>query len=130
MATLARPLEPGEYGDPNAVKVLWDEHGLALYFSRAAIPFNRDRPGHPPAGAPRAGARAGLRMGLHVGLYAYRAGFLRRLSAARPCALELAERLEQLRALDMGERIAVAFTRQRSASVDSPADAARVRRLL
>lgn len=130
MATLARPLENGEYADPNAVKVLWDEHGLALYFSRAAIPFNRDQPGRLPVPGPRAGARGGLRLGLHVGLYAYRAGFLRRLAAARPCALEIAERLEQLRALDMGERIAVSFIRAHSTAVDTPADAARVRRLL
>jgi 3-deoxy-manno-octulosonate cytidylyltransferase (CMP-KDO synthetase) len=121
MATLARPLALRDYGDPNKVKVLWDRRGLALYFSRAPIPFHRARPGAMPKG---------LRLGLHVGLYAYRAGFLRRLAAAPPTALELAERLEQLRVLDLGERIAVGFTRAFSRAIDTPADAAQVRRLL
>jgi 3-deoxy-manno-octulosonate cytidylyltransferase (CMP-KDO synthetase) len=124
MATLARALAPGEYANPNAVKVLWDARGLALYFSRAAIPFHRDAPGTQPKAAP------GLRVGLHVGLYAYRWGFLKLLAAARPCALETAERLEQLRALDLGERIAVGFTRLHSAAIDTPEDARRVRLLL
>lgn len=122
MATLARPLEARDYANPNAVKVLWDAKGLALYFSRCAIPFNRDRPGRPPSGLPR--------LGLHVGLYAYRCGFLRRLAASRPSALERAEKLEQLRVLDMGERIAVGFTRLNSVAIDTPQDAKRVRSLL
>ena len=121
MATLARPLEKGEYTDPNSVKVLWDAKGLALYFSRAPIAYNRDRPGKQPEG---------LRLGLHVGLYAYRAGFLKRLARLKPTKLELAERLEQLRVLDLGERIAVGFTKLPSQAVDTPADAAKVRRLL
>jgi 3-deoxy-manno-octulosonate cytidylyltransferase (CMP-KDO synthetase) len=121
MATLARPLEAREYADPNCVKVLWNSAGMALYFSRAAIPFHRDKPGRLPAG---------LRLGLHVGLYAYRAGFLRRFAGARPSALELTEKLEQLRVLDMGERIAVGPTRLVSRAVDVPRDAAAVRRLL
>jgi 3-deoxy-manno-octulosonate cytidylyltransferase (CMP-KDO synthetase) len=128
MATLARRLEGPEYSDPNAVKVLWDARGLALYFSRSAIPFNRDRPGQQPdrtiGSTPGSG---GLRLGLHVGLYAYRCGFLKRLAKTRPSALELAEKLEQLRVLDMGERIAVGFTRLQSMAIDTPADAARVR---
>ncbi len=128
MATLARPLGPGEYADPNAVKVLWDARGLALYFSRSPVPYHRGRPGTPPAGPGR--GPGALRLGLHVGLYAYRYGFLRRLARARPCALERAEGLEQLRALDLGERVAVGFTRLRSRAVDTPADAAEVRRLL
>ncbi len=128
MATLAGPLDPERYRDPNAVKVLWDRRGLALYFSRAPLPYHRDRPGDLPR-ARTAGAGA-LRVGLHIGLYAYRRGFLARFARSRPCALELAERLEQLRALDLGERIAVAPTRLSSAAVDTPADAARVRALL
>jgi 3-deoxy-manno-octulosonate cytidylyltransferase (CMP-KDO synthetase) len=121
MATLARPLTQAEYLDPNNVKVLWDAKGVALYFSRAPIAFNRDKPGRLPQG---------LRLGLHVGLYAYRAGFLKRLAKTSPTKLELAERLEQLRVLDLGERIAVGFTRLPSQAVDTPADAAKVRRLL
>jgi 3-deoxy-manno-octulosonate cytidylyltransferase (CMP-KDO synthetase) len=121
MATLARPLTQAEYLNPNNVKVLWDAKGVALYFSRAPIAYNRDKPGKLPAG---------LRLGLHVGLYAYRAGFLKRLARTKPSRLELAEKLEQLRVLDMGERIAVGFTRLPSQAVDTPADAAKVRRLL
>jgi 3-deoxy-manno-octulosonate cytidylyltransferase (CMP-KDO synthetase) len=121
MATLARPLTQAEYLNPNNVKVLWDAKGVALYFSRAPIAYNRDKPSKLPTG---------LRLGLHVGLYAYRAGFLRRLARSKPSRLELAEKLEQLRVLDMGERIAVGFTRLPSQAVDTPADAAKVRRLL
>jgi 3-deoxy-manno-octulosonate cytidylyltransferase (CMP-KDO synthetase) len=121
MATLARPLGARDYSDPNKVKVLWDAKGLALYFSRAAIAFNRDKPGKLPKG---------LRLGLHVGLYAYRVGFLKRLAQTRPSALELTEKLEQLRVLDLGERIAVGFTKAVSHAIDTPADASRVRRLL
>jgi 3-deoxy-manno-octulosonate cytidylyltransferase (CMP-KDO synthetase) len=131
MATLARPLEPKDYNDPNKVKVLWDAKGLALYFSRSAIPFHRDRPGRLPGRVrPRGGPDMLPRLGLHVGLYAYRAGFLQRLAKMKPCALELAEKLEQLRVLDAGERIAVGFTKAVSHAIDTPADAARVRRLL
>jgi 3-deoxy-manno-octulosonate cytidylyltransferase (CMP-KDO synthetase) len=122
MATLARPLKGDEYLNPNAVKVLWDARSLAIYFSRAAIPFHRDAPGKLPP--------AKLRLGLHVGLYAYRHDFLKRLAASRPGALEQVERLEQLRVLEMGERIAVGFTKAVSAAIDTPEDAVRVRALI
>ena len=121
MATLARPLTQAEYLSPNNVKVLWDAKGLALMFSRASIAYHRDKPGVLPQG---------LRLGLHVGLYAYRAGFLKRLTRVKPTALELTEKLEQLRVLDLGERIAVGFTTAQSHAIDTPADAARVRKLL
>jgi len=121
MATLARPLTQAEYLNPNNVKVLWDAKGLALTFSRASIAYHRDKPGVLPKG---------LRLGLHVGLYAYRAGFLKRLTQVKPTALELAEKLEQLRVLDIGERIAVGFTQALSHAIDTPADAARVRKLI
>ena len=121
MATLARPLTQAEYLNPNNVKVLWDAKGLALYFSRSPIAFNRDKPGKLPQG---------LRLGLHVGLYAYRAGFLTRLAQMKPTKLEQAEKLEQLRVLDAGEQIAVGFTKAYSQAIDTPSDAAKVRRLL
>lgn len=121
MATLARPLSQAGYLDPNNVKVLWDAKGLALYFSRAPIAYHRDKPGKLPQG---------LRLGLHVGIYAYRAGFLKKLARSKPTALEMAEKLEQLRVLDQGERIAVGFTKALSVAIDTPQDAARVRRLL
>lgn len=96
MATLMTPLaDPAEYRDPNMVKLVTDQAGGAIYFSRAPIPASRD--GKVPEHARR-----------HVGLYAYRVGCLKRLAAARPAPPERIERLEQLRALWLGYRIAVA----------------------
>lgn len=94
IATLATPvLDRDEYFDPNAVKVVTDHEGRALYFSRAPIPWYRD-----PAGleGPVIGARR------HLGLYAYRVAALRRLAALEPAPIERAEQLEQLRALVNG----------------------------
>ena len=104
IATLATPIGAlEEFLDPNVVKVVTDAAGRALYFSRAPIPWCRE------------GARAGLASQRqftgarrHIGLYAYRVGALARLAALAPSPLELAERLEQLRALEQGLRIAVA----------------------
>jgi 3-deoxy-manno-octulosonate cytidylyltransferase (CMP-KDO synthetase) len=125
LATLAWPLEDAaEMSEPAVVKVVADERGDALYFSRAPIPWNRDRP-HTSSADPVAGA---LR---HIGLYAYRAGALRRLAAAPPCALEELEKLEQLRALWIGMKIRVGIARSLPGpGVDTPADLARVERLL
>jgi 3-deoxy-manno-octulosonate cytidylyltransferase (CMP-KDO synthetase) len=90
IATLASPVrDRDEYFDPNAVKVVTDSEGRALYFSRAPIPWYRDE--LPPNSLPSARR--------HIGLYAYRVAALRRLAALPPAPLELAEKLEQLRAL-------------------------------
>ncbi|HMB73298.1 MAG TPA: 3-deoxy-manno-octulosonate cytidylyltransferase, partial [Gammaproteobacteria bacterium] len=95
VATLTTPLRSGESpSDPNVVKVVTDRSGMALYFSRAAIPYSRD------------GDR-GIALQRHVGIYAYRVAALQRLAAAPVCALESAEKLEQLRCLWLGMRIAV-----------------------
>ena len=95
MATLVTPLiSDVERTDPNVVKVVTDQSGNALYFSRAPIPWPRD-------GNELAGVR-------HIGMYAYRTWALKRLSETPPCALEQRERLEQLRALWLGLRIRVA----------------------
>lgn len=105
MATLAAPIEDCDtLFDPNAVKVVRDARGLALYFSRAPIPwqrdrFNRDRVSRPLGGVLR-----------HIGIYAYRAGFLRRFAALSAGNLEQLEALEQLRVLEAGYRIAVGIT--------------------
>jgi 3-deoxy-manno-octulosonate cytidylyltransferase (CMP-KDO synthetase) len=99
IATLATPVrDRDEYFDPNAVKVVTDHEGRALYFSRAPIPWYCD-----PAGVegPVIGARR------HLGLYAYRVSALRRLAALEPAPIERAERLEQLRALANGLCIVV-----------------------
>ncbi|MBP3985258.1 3-deoxy-manno-octulosonate cytidylyltransferase [Pseudoxanthomonas helianthi] len=105
MATLAAEIvDPDEFFDPNAVKLVRDANGNALYFSRAPIPWHRDA---------FAQDRRALMPGeclRHIGIYAYRAGFLRRFAALPPGRLEKVESLEQLRALEAGFRIAAALT--------------------
>lgn len=116
IATLVTPLESeAEFRDPNFVKVVTDQDDWALYFSRAPIPWPRD-----------GGLPAVMR---HIGLYAYRAGSLRAISDAPPCALEQVERLEQLRALWLGYRIIVGKAAEPPApAVDTEEDLAKVRR--
>mgnify|MGYP001551123888 CR=1 FL=1 len=111
--------------DPNAVKVVTDADGMALFFSRSIIPFPRDF-----ASAEEA-ARAGLGWKRHVGLYAYRAGALRAFSRMQPTPLESAEKLEQLRFLESGRQIIMAEACENiPAGVDTPDDLERVRGLL
>lgn len=121
MATAATPISsPGDLAAKSVVKVVTDRDGRALYFSRAPIPCDRDH-------------EADLSSGLyvrHLGIYAYRGGFLKRYIAEKPCGLELTEKLEQLRALWMGARMAVVKTRDEGIGVDTPEDALRVERLL
>jgi 3-deoxy-manno-octulosonate cytidylyltransferase (CMP-KDO synthetase) len=97
MATLAAPLhDEDEWRSPHVVKVVWDEHGRALYFSRSPLPHHRD--------AVRAGVPFGWR---HIGMYAYRRDVLLRFASLPPTPLEQSERLEQLRALEHGIAIGV-----------------------
>ena len=127
IGTLATPIESlAELMDPNAVKVVADARGRALYFSRAPIPWNRD------------GAAAGLMSQRdfagawrHVGLYAYRVAPLARLARLAPGLLEQRERLEQLRAIEHGMRIYVADARERPGpDVNTLADLERASALL
>lgn len=105
MATLATPItDTQELFDPNTVKVVVDASGHALYFSRAPIPWHRDRYTADRVSPPAAPC---LR---HIGLYAYRAGFLRAFQSLPPGRLEQIEALEQLRVLEAGHRIAVALS--------------------
>lgn len=105
MATLATPIaDMDTLFDPNAVKLVRDARGLALYFSRAPIPWERDRYARDRLSSP--GPEA-LR---HIGIYAYRAGFLRRFTRLPPGRLEALEALEQLRVLEAGHRIAVGLS--------------------
>jgi 3-deoxy-manno-octulosonate cytidylyltransferase (CMP-KDO synthetase) len=105
MATLATPINDSNLlFDPNAVKVVRDANGLALYFSRAPIPWQRDRLARDRISPPAPGV---LR---HIGIYAYRAGFLRRFAGLPIGELERLESLEQLRVLEAGYRIAVGIT--------------------
>ncbi len=119
MATLATPMTSLEQVQASScVKVVVGGDGRALYFSRAAIPFCRDRD---PAEA-LATDQPWL---LHLGIYAYRADFLRKLTTLPPSRLEQLEKLEQLRALEAGARIQVAVVQHHSVGIDTPEDYAR-----
>jgi len=110
IATLATPIESlEEFLNPNAVKVVTDGQGRALYFSRAPIPWNRDG----ATGGRLASQKVFAGSRRHVGIYAYRVRALLRVAALEPTALETAERLEQLRALENGLEIRVADTAER-----------------
>ncbi len=114
-----------DLANPNIVKVVCDQAGRALYFSRAPIPWWRDGS---TIGAPAIGPLAPLR---HIGIYAYRAAFLRRFPTLATSPLEAIESLEQLRVLWHGERIAVHVSEQPAGiGVDTPEDLQRVRDLL
>ncbi len=115
IATLAKEItESSTLFDPSKVKVIFDAHGRALYFSRQAIPYQRDRR-----------QEDWLKHHTyfkHIGLYAYKADTLRAICQLRPSELEKAESLEQLRWLENGHSIAVALTDIETPSVDTPAD--------
>jgi 3-deoxy-manno-octulosonate cytidylyltransferase (CMP-KDO synthetase) len=116
MSTLRRRIDdPADLRNPNVTKVVVDRDGFALYFSRAPIPHLRD-------GGERAASWR------HVGLYVYRRETLLRLAALPQTALEKAEALEQLRALEHGIRIKAIETRFDSIGVDTPEDLERARR--
>ncbi|PLW69511.1 3-deoxy-manno-octulosonate cytidylyltransferase [Pseudohalioglobus lutimaris] len=111
IATLSEPVtELAELTNPNAVKVVTDCRGMALYFSRASIPWPREAFSADKTVMPEG------QWFRHIGIYAYRVGFLRRYVTWPPAHLEVCEQLEQLRALYNGERIHVA-----PASVPVPA---------
>jgi len=121
MATLCVALsDPAGYADPNVVKLVMDQGGRALYFSRSPIPAI----GH--------GASPGdLRAWRHLGIYAYRAAALLELTQAAPCYLEELERLEQLRALWLGMEIRVGIAEEPPGpDVDTPEDLAAAERVL
>ena len=125
MATLAHPIhDHADFINPNIVKVVADEAGYAVYFSRAPIPWPRD------AFAAQAAMPHELGALRHIGLYAYRAGFLRTYSSLAASPLERYEMLEQLRVLWHGHRISLGITPTEPApGVDTPEDLERVRRL-
>ena len=117
MGTLKKRIEDArEITDPNVVKVVTDRAGDAIYFSRCAIPFEREKSANTPYFK-------------HIGLYVYQRDFLLAYSAMPVGPLETAERLEQLRALENGFRIRVVETEYESLGVDTPEDLERVSRL-
>ncbi len=126
MGTLAGRIEAIEdFFNPNVVKVVRDQQGFALYFSRAPIPWPRDL------------SREELSQSLsqvvlyrHIGLYVYRRDFLLRYPKLPKTALESLENLEQLRALEYGVRLFVAETEFACHGVDTPADLERVSGLM
>jgi len=125
MATLAVPIETAEEAfNPNAVKVVRDARGYALYFSRATIPWERER----FAVSKETVGDTFLR---HIGIYAYRAGFIRQYVKWEPSQLEHIELLEQLRVLWYGEKIHVDVAKAiPSVGVDTAEDLERVRAIL
>jgi 3-deoxy-manno-octulosonate cytidylyltransferase (CMP-KDO synthetase) len=109
MVTLMTGLDQAEADDPNRVKVVTDRAGIALYFSRSKIPH-------------------GGTCSLHLGLYVYRVDFLKKFTKLEPAPLEIAERLEQLRALEHGYRIRVVRVQSESWGIDTPEDLEKFRK--
>ena len=128
MATLCTSvLDRAELRNPNVVKVVMDQQGMALYFSRAVIPFQRDDFFEPVVESVTDPIAAPVEYYRHIGLYAYTVQFLTRFAAHGSVAIERAEKLEQLRALWIGERIHIEIAAEPpAAGVDTPDDLARL----
>jgi 3-deoxy-manno-octulosonate cytidylyltransferase (CMP-KDO synthetase) len=126
VASLFWPMtDAKEVKNPNAVKVVTDSKGRALYFSRAPIPYVR------ACGDIDEALNAGFEWKRHLGLYAYRLQALRRYTASPSTPLEQAERLEQLRIMEQGGRIALARACEFiPAGIDTPEDLDRVRLII
>jgi 3-deoxy-manno-octulosonate cytidylyltransferase (CMP-KDO synthetase) len=104
-----------DFLDPNQVKVVLDDNNYALYFSRAPIPHAREQNYQK--------VNKNFKLGLkHMGLYGYKKEFLEKFTSSQEGELEKIEKLEQLRALQFGYRIAVKITDKVSIGVDVPAD--------
>ncbi len=118
VSTLCKKISTAaEIRNPSVVKVVKDVNGMALYFSRCPVPFNRDK-------------NKSVTYYKHIGLYVYTKEYLSKLVQLKPSKLELAEKLEQLRILESGEKIMVVETNIDSHSVDTPADLRKVRKLI
>ena len=117
VSTVKTPCKPEEIENPNAVKVVTDKNGRALYFSRSTIPYDRDGSGD-------------IQYFKHLGLYAYRKAALQHFCSLPESKLEASERLEQLRLLENGIDIYVEETPFGSVEVDTEEDLRRVEELL
>ena len=115
MTTAAAPLKEDEYDDPSAVKVVVNQKGEALYFSRSLIPYPRNEFSVPPV--------------KHVGIYAYRRDFLLAYAGMKQTPLEKTESLEQLRALEMGYKIGVIRIDSEDIGIDTEEDLKKANRL-
>jgi 3-deoxy-manno-octulosonate cytidylyltransferase (CMP-KDO synthetase) len=118
MATLVNRMnDPSEISHPNFVKTVMDHEGFAIYFSRSVIPFSRQGLEH-------------AAYFKHLGFYSYRRHFLKTFTALPEGALEAAEKLEQLRALEFGYKIKVVETEYDSIEVDTPEDARKAENMI
>lgn len=115
MATLGTPVRyDKDYRNPNHVKLICDDNGYAVYFSRAPIPYLRDT-----HGAFDAEVAASIPVLIHLGLYAYTAPFLELFCTLAPGKLEQVEKLEMLRAMERGHRIKVGVTKDTLIEIDT-----------
>ena len=118
LASLMREITiPGEIDNPNNVKVVVDQNGLALYFSRSVIPFPRD-------------TNAGVRYFQHIGIYAFRKEALMDFSRLPMKSLEASEKLEQLRYLEYGKKIKMVETSHVGIGIDTAEDLEKARKML
>ena len=117
MATMKVLMREEDYNNPAAVKVVTDNNGYALYFSRSLMPYPRNKTEH-------------YKVYKHVGIYAYRRDFLLQYAAVAPTELEKTESLEQLRVLENGYKIKVLESDFQGIGVDTPEDLAAVNELL
>jgi 3-deoxy-manno-octulosonate cytidylyltransferase (CMP-KDO synthetase) len=116
MATAATSLAEERAGDSNLVKVIRSLSGHAIYFSRSPIPFYRDR----GSNGEKSSGEVGGGYLLHLGLYAYRKEYLLQFAGWAPTPLELAEKLEQLRALEHGSKMYVMRVSRATHGIDTP----------
>ena len=117
MSSLARKIsDPESLTEPNIVKVVWDDEGFALYFSRSPIPYYRDE------WADSIVLHEGIACYQHVGIYGYKRQSLLKLTSMAPHPLELAESLEQLRALASGMKIKMKETSYETLGIDDSED--------
>ena len=132
VATLMMAIQASdEITDPNVVKVVADQKGRALYFSRSAIPFHRDEwKNELPGNSSKSKKKGVSRVFKHIGLYAYTRKFLLEFTRMDPTPLEKLEKLEQLRILEHGHPIQVEMTERVSMGVDCIEDLEKVERFL
>lgn len=133
MATLKSPIhDPDDLWNPSVVKVVTDQRGYAVYFSRSPIPYPRVKESPNAELQELIAGRPDLLRHFfrHVGLYAYRREFLLRLTSWAPSPLELLEDLEQLRAVEHGIKIRVDLTQISMFGVDTPEDLEKIRKIV